>query len=134
MFLVPFFITKSLIFDLGIVQRLILNRVSLGSPGCPETHSICRQGWPWTQKYACLCLPSAVIKGMCHDCPATLYYLWAPPNTSLLSISPKSLRHLSRYSKYIQKRGTEREIYMLTNCYHPVGLTPALNKRRKGET
>jgi large subunit ribosomal protein L32e len=28
--------------------------------------SLCRPGWPRTQKYACLCLPSAGIKGVCH--------------------------------------------------------------------
>jgi hypothetical protein len=25
---------------------------------------------PWTQKSACLCFPSAGIKGVCHHCPA----------------------------------------------------------------
>ena len=30
--------------------------------GCP----LCRPGWPHTQKSACLCLPRAGIKGMCH--------------------------------------------------------------------
>jgi hypothetical protein len=29
-------------------------------------NSFCRPGWPRTQKSACLCLPSAGIKGMCH--------------------------------------------------------------------
>jgi hypothetical protein len=32
------------------------HRVYLYSPGCPGTHS-CRLGWPWTQKFACLCPP-----------------------------------------------------------------------------
>jgi hypothetical protein len=29
---------------------------------------LCKPGWPWTQKSACLCLclPSAGIKGVCH--------------------------------------------------------------------
>jgi hypothetical protein len=31
---------------------------------------LCRPGWPQTQKSACLCLPSAGIKGLCHHCPA----------------------------------------------------------------
>ena len=31
-------------------------------------NSLCRPGWPPTQKYAYLCLPSAGIKGMCHHC------------------------------------------------------------------
>jgi hypothetical protein len=29
-------------------------------------NSLCRPGWPRTQRSACLCLPSAGIKGMCH--------------------------------------------------------------------
>jgi len=29
-------------------------------------NSLCRPGWPQTQKFACLCLPSAGIKGMRH--------------------------------------------------------------------
>ena len=31
-------------------------------------NSICRPGWPWSQKSACLCLPSTGIKGMDHHC------------------------------------------------------------------
>ncbi|GAB1285544.1 Laminin subunit gamma-2 [Apodemus speciosus] len=33
-------------------------------------NSLCRPGWPRTQKSACLCLPSAGIKGVRHCCPA----------------------------------------------------------------
>jgi hypothetical protein len=29
-------------------------------------NSLCRPGWPRTQKSTCLCLPSAGIKGVCH--------------------------------------------------------------------
>jgi hypothetical protein len=29
-------------------------------------NSLCSPGWPRTQKYTCLCLPSAGIKGVCH--------------------------------------------------------------------
>ena len=29
-------------------------------------NSLCRPGWPRTQKSACLCIPSARIKGVCH--------------------------------------------------------------------
>jgi hypothetical protein len=32
--------------------------------------SLCRPGWPRTQKSTCLCLPSAGIKGMRHHCLA----------------------------------------------------------------
>jgi hypothetical protein len=35
-------------------------------------NSLCRPGWPQTQKFASLCLPSAGIKGVCHHCPALI--------------------------------------------------------------
>jgi hypothetical protein len=35
---------------------------------CLSWNELCRPGW--LQKSACLCLPSAVIKGMRHHCPA----------------------------------------------------------------
>jgi hypothetical protein len=38
-------------------------------------NSFCRSGWPQTQKSACLCLPSAGIKGVRHHCPAFSYLL-----------------------------------------------------------
>jgi hypothetical protein len=34
-------------------------------------NSLCRPGWPQTQKFPCLCLPSAGIKGVCHHCLAS---------------------------------------------------------------
>jgi hypothetical protein len=37
----------------------------LCSPGCLGTHFVDQAGL-WTQKSACLCLPGAGIKGMCH--------------------------------------------------------------------
>ena len=36
-------------------------------------NSLCRPGWPRTQKSACLCLPSARIKGMRPHCPHLLF-------------------------------------------------------------
>ena len=36
----------------------------------PSRNSLCRPGQPQTQKSACLCLPSARIKGELHHCPA----------------------------------------------------------------
>ena len=36
-------------------------------------NSLFRPGWPWTQKSACLCLPSAVITGL-HDYHLALFY------------------------------------------------------------
>jgi hypothetical protein len=37
-------------------------------------YSLCRPGWPQTQKSACLCLPSAGIKGVHHHCPAKNHF------------------------------------------------------------
>jgi hypothetical protein len=50
------------------------DRVSLCSPGCPGTHSVDQAGLE-LRKSACLCLPSAGIKGMCHHCPANLFLM-----------------------------------------------------------
>jgi hypothetical protein len=36
-------------------------------------NSLCRPGWPWTQKSACLCLPSAGIKGLHHHAWLTVF-------------------------------------------------------------
>jgi hypothetical protein len=36
-------------------------------------NSLCRPGWPRTQKSACLCLRSAAIKGVCHQRSAQSY-------------------------------------------------------------
>jgi hypothetical protein len=33
-------------------------------------NSLCRPGWPQSQKSACVCLPSAGIKGVGHQCQA----------------------------------------------------------------
>ena len=39
-------------------------------------NSLCRPGWPRTQKSACLCLPSAGIKGVRHHARLTSYFLF----------------------------------------------------------
>jgi hypothetical protein len=36
-------------------------------------NSLCRPGWPRTQKSACSCLPSAGVKGVRHHRPATTF-------------------------------------------------------------
>jgi hypothetical protein len=41
------------------------DRVSLYSPGCPGTHFVDQAGLE-LRNIACLCLPSAGIKGVCH--------------------------------------------------------------------
>jgi hypothetical protein len=53
------------------------DRVSLYSPECPGTY---RPGWPRTQKSACLCLPSAGIKGVHDHCPAHILFLLTVDN------------------------------------------------------
>jgi hypothetical protein len=47
--------------------------VCLFSPACPGTHSV-DPGWPRTQKFACLCLPSAGIKGVRHHHLAGIFF------------------------------------------------------------
>jgi hypothetical protein len=37
-------------------------------------NSLCRAGWPQTQKSACLCLSSGGIKGVRHHCPAKYHF------------------------------------------------------------
>ena len=45
------------------------------SPGCSGTLS-CQSGWPWTQRSACLCLPSAGNKDAHHHCLAQTEKVW----------------------------------------------------------
>ena len=62
-------------------------------------NSLCRLGWSQTQKSACLCLPSAGIKGMCHHtCLLLLFYSLVviplpvtPPPTHKKFLSPVHL-------------------------------------------
>ena len=62
-------------------------------------NSLCIPGWPQTQKSACLCLPSAGIKGVCHYDPASLV-LFIPlklsqsPWVSLETLPLHSLNYL----------------------------------------
>jgi hypothetical protein len=60
----------SIFFVLFCFCFVFRDRVSQYSPGCPG-----RPGWPRTQKPACLCFPSAGIKGMCHHRPAWCFRL-----------------------------------------------------------
>jgi hypothetical protein len=41
-------------------------------------NSLCRLGWPRTQKYSCLCLRSAGNTDMCHHCPWRHFLNWGP--------------------------------------------------------
>ena len=60
-------------------------RVSLHCPGCPETHSVDQAGLE-LKRSACLCLPSAGIKGW------TLFFLLV-----VLRIQPRALYMLNKY-------------------------------------
>jgi hypothetical protein len=79
-----FFFFESLAFTYNLLNRLecpvsltdILDYFPVsGIPGTSEVfsvspwlswNSLCRPGWPQTQKSACLCLPSPGIKGLHH--------------------------------------------------------------------
>jgi hypothetical protein len=45
-------------------------------------NSLCRPGWPGTQKSTCLCLPSAGIKGVRHHHPANVWISYKHEFTS----------------------------------------------------
>jgi hypothetical protein len=51
------------------------DRVSLCSQPWLSWNALCRPGWPRTQKSACLCLPSAGIKGVRHHALLVNYFL-----------------------------------------------------------
>jgi hypothetical protein len=69
----------------------------------PVLNSLCRRGWPQTQKSACLYLPRVRIEGVCHYCPAPASILkafhlqccltqftlksWSPEGTVLMNLS-----------------------------------------------
>jgi hypothetical protein len=60
-----FFIYFCFLFVFVFVLVLVFwDRVSL-QPWL-SWNSLCRPGWPRTQKFTCLCLPSAGNKGVCH--------------------------------------------------------------------
>jgi hypothetical protein len=50
-------------FETGFLCIVLAVQNSLGLPG-----------WPRTHKSACLCLPSAGIKVLCHHCPALIHF------------------------------------------------------------
>jgi hypothetical protein len=52
-------------------------------------NSLCRPGWPQTQKSAFLCLPSAGIKGMCHHAQLNLLFY---SSTSSPGVAPSTVR------------------------------------------
>ena len=61
-------------------------------------NSLCRPGWPRTQRSACLCLPGAGIKGTCHHRPAKAY----SPKSSMAGIVSVPWRLRQRDCKQFQ--------------------------------
>jgi hypothetical protein len=57
-------------------------------------NSLCRPGWPRTQKSSCLCLSSAGIKGVRHHARLMIIYLSDPQNTTR-----ELLQLISNFSK-----------------------------------
>jgi hypothetical protein len=49
-----------------LVVVVVILRQSFSVQPWLSWNSLCRPGWPRTQKFACLCLPSAGIKGVRH--------------------------------------------------------------------
>ena len=60
-------------------------------------NSLCRPGWPRTQKSACLCFPSAGIKGVCHHARLKYFSKTFSPGHFLFSLSIFSV--LPRFKK-----------------------------------
>jgi hypothetical protein len=67
--LVPSVVSLSFVCLFVCLFLCFQDRVSLYSPWL-SWNSLCRPGWPRTQKSTCLCLPSARTKGVHHHCPA----------------------------------------------------------------
>ena len=59
--------------NLFLFKKNFRDRVSLCSLGCPGTHSVDQAAQ--TQRSACLCLPSAGIKGVRHHTRLQIYFL-----------------------------------------------------------
>ena len=82
------------------------DRVSLHSPGCPGTHSVNQAG------LACLCLPSAGIKGVRHHCPANLLLIYLYIIRYIFLIHSLCIwRSLLLYQKVINKPS-------VCQCFH----------------
>jgi hypothetical protein len=58
----------------NLLLLLIILRQGFSVQPWLSWNPLCRSGWPRTQKSACLCLPSAGIKGMCHHCLAKVCF------------------------------------------------------------
>jgi hypothetical protein len=63
------------VFLLLSLLLLFQDRVSLCSPGCPETHSVKQAGLELRDPPACLRLPSPGTEGVHHYCLTMKYVL-----------------------------------------------------------
>ena len=81
-------------------------------------NSLCRPGWPRTQKFASLCPPSAGIKGVRHHCPAlTYFYIF-----QVKRIDPKAI-HLTAILEHLLCSTYKHQLLKLQK-------TPTIPKRK----
>jgi hypothetical protein len=78
-------------------------------------NSLCRPGWPRTQKSACLCLPSAGIKGMRHHARLQALFLMMVLKHFNLPSSPPSTRGSGK--EKIQGKGTCVEMLLWSKSH-----------------
>ena len=83
----------------------------------------CRPGWPRTQKSACLCLPSAGIKGVCHHARPTCLFkmvsncvaylgsdFWTEVHLSWPPSFPHSYNFTPLYTRNLELSSVERTL------------------------
>jgi hypothetical protein len=63
-------------------------------------NSLCRPGWPRTQKSTCLCLPSARIKSIRHHCPAYVMFLKQPIDSAVYLFHYLSIHCGVQYNRH----------------------------------
>ena len=74
--------TYSLLFFLFLL--LVFPRQGFSVKLWLSRNSLCRPGWPGTQRSACLCLPSAGIKSVRHHYPAKSWHSNRSANKTLI--------------------------------------------------
>jgi hypothetical protein len=95
------------------------DRVSLCSPGCPGTHFVDQAGL-WTQKSACLCLPSAGIKGVHHYTRLRRSFL----NSSMVAMRPRAVMWFTDWddwNKHLTKWSSEDNVTGQRSCQEASG-------------
>jgi hypothetical protein len=70
-------------------------------------NSLCRPGWPRSQEFTCLCLPSAGIKGVCATTPALRVVL------IYISLMTKDAEHFFRCFLALQISSVENSLLSL---------------------